>query len=121
MPKRILVIEDEVGYQEVIETFLGATYEVAIVNNAEEGMEKLNSEAFDLVVCDINLLGMSGLEVLNMIHTQQRNETTPVVMCSSQTDDDTRQKVVDLGAAGFVTKPFQIEKLVQVVASLVGE
>ncbi|MBI3289429.1 MAG: response regulator [Elusimicrobia bacterium] len=117
---RILLVEDDLGYQELLSTILADRYALSLCSSAEEGMAKLDAEAFDLVICDINLFGMTGLELLDKLHREGKSEGCPVVLCSSQTDPDTRVKAMTLGAAGFVVKPYDIDALLALIATLLS-
>jgi twitching motility two-component system response regulator PilH len=119
--KNILVVEDEPGYQELMETVLGPKYSITICGNAEDAIAKLDGSRWDLILCDINMLGLTGFEVLSRVKHAGLAETSPVVMCSAQTDATTRESAIRMGAAGFLAKPFAIDNLIKIVESLLPE
>lgn len=119
--KRILIVEDEPGYQELIESILSAgPFDLTICGSVEEAMVKIDTELFDLIITDINLQGMTGIQVLERMKALGRLEACPVVMCSSQFDPETKELVAGLGAAGFIPKPYQYDMLVSTVRSMLG-
>jgi len=110
MAKKILVVEDDAGYQELF-GFVLAAYEVTVCPSIEEAMGKMDAQPFDLILCDINLMGMSGLELLSKVRQDGLVEKIPFILCSSQFDEATKKRAMEEGAAGFVVKPFQTEAL----------
>lgn len=114
---KILVVEDEPGYQELAAAVL-AQYDLTICSSGEEAAKALAEQEFDLLLCDINLMGISGLHFISTLHHDGLSDKVPVVMCSSQDDPETKRKVAELGAAGFVCKPYANEVLLKVVESL---
>lgn len=114
---KILVIEDEPGYQELAAAIL-AQYDLTICSSGEEAEKYLEKEQFDLFLCDINLMGVSGLHFINTLQQEGLSVNVPVVMCSSQDDPETKRKVAELGAAGFVCKPYESSVLLKIVQSL---
>lgn len=121
MRKRILIIEDEPGYQEAIESILIAgPFDLTICGSVEEALVKIDTELFDLIITDINLPGLTGIQVLEKIKALDRLEVCPVVMCSSQFDPDTKETCAGLGAAGFIPKPYKYEMLISTVKAMLG-
>jgi len=121
MSKRILIVEDEPGYQELMATILRpGAFDLTICSSAEAAIVKIDTELFDLIITDINLQGMTGIHVLEKMKSLDRLEACPVVMCSSQFDPATKEMAADLGAAGFIPKPYECEMLLTTVKALLG-
>lgn len=119
--KRILVVEDEPGYQELMESLLSVgPFDLTICGSVEEAIVKIDTEIFDLIITDINLQGMTGIQVLEKMKALNRLEACPVFMCSSQFDPDTKELCASLGAAGFIPKPYQFEMVLSTVKSILG-
>ena len=109
MAERILIVEDEEKLARFIE--LELTHEGYAVEKAfdgREGLEKAESQSYDLVLLDIMLPGLSGLELLRRL---RRTKATPVIMVTAR--DQVMDKVtgLDMGADDYITKPFEIEEL----------
>ncbi|MDE2511001.1 MAG: response regulator [Elusimicrobia bacterium] len=117
---RILLVEDDPGYQELMETMLRKTYQVTICSSAEAALEKLVHERFDLVISDINLLGLTGFEVLGRIKAAGPGKECPVVLSSSNHDQFIREKALVMGAAHFIPKPFDPQTVQDLVSKLIG-
>ena len=109
MSDRILIVEDEERIARFVE--LELTHEGYLVDKSpdgRDGLEKLESGAYDLVLLDIMLPGLNGLEVLRRA---RRTVDTPVIMLTAR--DSVMDKVtgLDMGAEDYITKPFEIEEL----------
>lgn len=117
---KILFVEDEIGYQELAESILSEQYALTVCSSAERAMVKLDAETFDLVIADIYLFGLSGLELLSKLRREGKSESCPVILCSSRVDPEIRQRAMDLGAAGFLAKPYPIETLANLAATFLA-
>ena len=109
MPEKILIIEDEAKLARFIELELvHEGYQVEKSPDGRNGLEKLESGAYDLALLDIMLPGLNGLEVLRRA---RRTVDTPVIMLTAR--DSVMDKVtgLDMGAEDYITKPFEIEEL----------
>ena len=113
--KTILIIEDDPGYQDFIQMIL-SDYDIELYSNIETAEAKLAEKKYDLILCDINLLGMSGFELLESLKKQGKK--IPFVFCSGLSDADTQKRATDAGASGFIKKPFQKDQLIGVVTGL---
>lgn len=113
-------MEDELGYQELMQSILGRAYDLTICSNVEEALGKLEAEIYDLVITDINLHGMTGFVVLEKVKALGRLETSPVIMCSSQFDPETKEMALNIGAAGFIPKPYEFAMVVSTVKAFLG-
>lgn len=119
--KRILIVEDEPGYQELMESLLvTGPFDLTICGSVEDAVVKIDTELFDLIITDINLQGMTGLQVLEKMKALDRLESCPVIMCSSQFDPDTKELAASMGAAGFIPKPYQFEMVISTVKTMLG-
>jgi CheY-like chemotaxis protein len=118
--KRILVVEDEPGYRELMQFILGGVYNMTICSSVEEALVNLDAEQYDLVIADINLHGMTGFAVLEKVKELGRLKASPVIMCSSQFDEETKDRAMRIGAAGFIPKPYQNELVVSTVEAFLG-
>ncbi len=112
---RILVIDDEdVIRMLVVEILESAGYEVTSAESAEVALELLEQAEFDLVVSDIVMPGLSGLELLESVRS--RVASLPVVLVTGAGTYDTLSQALTRGAAGLVTKPFAHSELQLAVA-----
>ncbi len=109
MPGRILVIDDEPQITRVLRASLAAQgYDVRTANDPEEGLRVFRDWPPDLVVTDLMMPGMSGVEVCRAIRALG---TTPVLVLSVREHERSKVEALDAGADDYVTKPFSIQEL----------
>lgn len=109
MKGNILIIEDEIKIARFVEMELNYEgYKVTKVHDGRLGLMKARNEEFDLILLDIMLPSMNGIEVLRRIREESE---IPVIMLTAK--DETMDKVtgLDMGADDYITKPFEIEEL----------
>lgn len=106
----ILIIEDERKLSRVIQLELQyENYETEIAENGKEALHLLETEKWDLVLLDIMIPHLSGLEVLRRF--RRINVYTPVILLTARDAVHDKVSGLDLGANDYITKPFQIEEL----------
>ena len=109
MPGRILVIDDEPQITRVLRASLSAQgYDVRTANDPEEGLEVFREWPPDLVITDLAMPGMSGVEVCRAIRSRG---ATPVLVLSVREHERSKVEALDAGADDYVTKPFGIQEL----------
>ncbi len=109
MPGRILIIDDEPQITRVLRAALSAQgYDVRTANEPEEGLQVFKDWPPDLVITDLMMPGMSGVEVTRSIRTRA---ATPVLILSVRDHERTKVEALDAGADDYVTKPFSIQEL----------
>jgi diguanylate cyclase (GGDEF)-like protein len=105
LPK-ILIIDDEEQVRNLLVAVLGNAYECRTASSAEEALTALVSEAFDLVVSDIDMGGMSGIELVPKLHSMAPD--TVVLMISGNQDIETAINAMRVGAFDYITKPLDL-------------
>jgi DNA-binding response OmpR family regulator len=111
--ERIIVIEDEPDILEVIEyNLVRDGYKVLTSRDGEQGLHKVRKEAPDLVVLDIMLPGMDGIEVCRRLKTDPLTSSIPVVMVTAKTDETDVVLGLGVGADDYIRKPFSPKELV---------
>ena len=113
---KILVIEDEAAIRRVLVKILSEENDAYKVDEAEDGLsgiEKIKNEDFDLVLCDIKMPKMDGVEVLEAI--KKIKPETPIVMISGHGDLDTAVNTMRLGAFDYISKPPDLNRLLNTV------
>ncbi len=108
MPKeRILVVDDEEDIQELVRYNLTREgYRVAGALTGEEALKKARSEAFDLIVLDLMLPGIDGLEVTRRLKSDRRTAHIPIMMLTAKGEEADIVSGLELGADDYITKPF---------------
>jgi two-component system KDP operon response regulator KdpE len=109
-PLRVLVIDDEPAIRRFLRTSLGAQgYSMLESENGETGLAMLQRNAIDVLVLDLGLPGIGGLEVLRRLRAS--GSSVPVIVLSSRTDETGKVAALDMGADDYVTKPFGMDEL----------
>ena len=110
MKGKILVIDDEVEICEMLRNYLEKKgYEVITSHSAIEGIEKLKSEKPKVVLLDIRMPKMDGIEALRRIKEIDRD--VAVIMATGVIDENIAQKTIRLGAVDYIVKPFNLKYL----------
>ncbi|MGH7383338.1 MAG: response regulator [Candidatus Methylomirabilales bacterium] len=113
-PRRILVVEDDEDMRENLRRILTlAGYQVHLARDGAEAITVLQTQPFHLVLTDMLMPRMGGLELLGEIRRLGRS--LPVVFLTAFSNRAAFAKAMDLGAVGFITKPFQASSLLEVV------
>src|SRR5258705_1557382 len=108
-PPKVLVVDDEPPIRKLLRMGLSAQgYEILEAPNGKTSLDLLSQKP-DLVILDLGLPDMQGLELLRMIRA--RNESVPIVVLASRRDEAGKVQALDLGADDYVTKPFGLEEL----------
>jgi len=114
MNKRVLVIDDEPGIRASLKMVLEPTYEVLCAPNGHEGVHLFHTESPDLVLLDVMLPDTDGLVLLKTFGSEDR--IVPVIMLTALKTVKTAVEAMKMGAADYLTKPFDIEELRLIVA-----
>lgn len=110
MPQIILVVEDEPTLQETLKYNLEkAGYEAIVVGNGITALEMARKNPPDLILMDIMLPGMDGIEVTRILRHEQ---STPIIMLTARDDEIDRVLGLEIGADDYLTKPFSMRELV---------
>lgn len=110
MNPRILIVDDEATIRaSLLEALAADGYETDAAESGEEALARCHATAYDLVVTDLKLPGVSGLEILQALRNQGKQ--TPVIMMTAYGDVDTAVSAMRLGAYDFIAKPFKLTVL----------
>jgi len=111
-PKVILLIEDDPDISILVKIALKAgRYKVINVFLGKEGIEKAKKDNVDLILLDTIMPDMDGYEVIKDLKLNETTKNIPVVFFSAKTQEKDIKKALSLGAVGYLTKPFDLEKL----------
>ena len=111
---RILIIDDDIEFANLLRMHLSAVgYAAEVAEDAVEGGKALLARPPALVLCDINMPYLNGLDLMSLMQSDARSASIPVVFISGRTDGDTMAKAVKLGAADFLAKPITREQLLE--------
>ncbi|MDR2143587.1 MAG: response regulator [Treponema sp.] len=118
--KKILAVDDQAEVINIISDFLEGKYEVYPAKTTAKAFSLLHKTKFDLILLDILMPGMNGIEFLKYIKEQVWYENTPVIFVSSESDFKTVAQAVNLGADGYIKKPIEKEILLTKIQAVIG-
>ncbi len=117
---KILVVDDEAGARELFQSILADEgYEVALAVNGEEALALFKNGSFDLVVTDIKMPVMDGLQLLQEI--RNTGSKIDVIMVTAYGEVESYLKAMSLGAAEYINKPIRIKELKRIVNKVLSE
>jgi two-component system chemotaxis response regulator CheY len=120
MGKRILIVDDSSSMRTVAGISLrGAGYEVLEAGNGQEGLAKLNGERIHLIISDVNMPVMDGIEFLKEVKRHPDYRFTPVIMLTTEAGEDKKAAGRAAGAKAWIVKPFQPSVMLDAVSKLV--
>lgn len=119
MKKNILVIEDNPDNMALVEEILeDAGFDIQQAGRAEDGIERLHQGGIDLVLMDISLPDMDGLEATRIIRADKTLKMMPIIGLSAHAMKDDKEAALDAGCNEYQTKPIDEEALLQVIKRL---
>ncbi|MGH2458101.1 MAG: response regulator [Chloroflexota bacterium] len=119
MPK-ILLVDDDMGLRRLVRLTLGPDYDVFEANDGQEALEVARREHPDLVFMDIRMPRVSGYEACRLIKGSPETAKAKVVMLTANTRDADRDVGAEVGADGYMTKPYSPLALLAKVEELIG-
>ena len=115
---RILIIDDNAGFRELLRIMLSNEgYAVQEAEDAVEGGKAMLAGQLDLVICDIDMPYMDGLELLSALRSDPATASLKVILVSGRKDNDTLIKAEQFGALDFLVKPVTRERLLESIVS----
>ena len=117
MPKKILIAEDSPTMRSLIVSTISAMGEFETVEaaNGFEALRILPREKVDLIITDINMPDINGLELVSFIRNNENYRTTPLFIISTEGSERDREKGLALGANAYLVKPFAPQQLQELV------
>ena len=114
----LLIVDDDATIRGMLYDLFSDRYECNTASSADEAFQYLEVEHYDAIITDIAMPGITGVELLKRV--QPRDENTPVILISGKGNEQDRKSLMDLGAFAYVTKPFALDEIEQVVERAVG-
>ncbi len=121
--KRVLVVDDSLTVRELERKLLDHRgYSVDVAIDGMDGWNAVRTGNYDLVIADVDMPRMDGIELVSLIKKDARLSTTPVMIVSYKDREEDRQRGLQAGASYYLTKSsFHDETLLEAVADLIGE
>jgi two-component system chemotaxis response regulator CheY len=120
--KNVLIVEDSKAIRSLIRIALEEVggFFVVEANNGFEALRTLPSRKFDLIITDINMPDINGLELISFVKTNPSYQDIPLIIVSTEKTEEDKRRGLALGAAGYIVKPFRKEDLMALVLQSVG-
>ena len=116
---KVIIVDDEYNITDVVATSLQPDYEVACFNSGESLLEHLKNNSCDIVLLDIGLPGISGIEVLKIVKSKYPD--IAVIMLTASDTAKTAIEALKLGASEYITKPFDLDEFLLSVKKVIEE
>ena len=124
MSKKIMIIDDAEAIRKSVGFALQEEgYEVIEANDGEDGLKKLKKQEVDLILCDVNMPNMNGIEFLKAIKTIDEYSSfrfTPILMLTTESGESMKEEGKQLGAKAWIVKPFKPDQLIKSVKMLIS-
>jgi two-component system, chemotaxis family, chemotaxis protein CheY len=116
----VLVVDDSKLMRDMVSACLRAAPGITISHAASglEAIETLSLRPFDLLVLDLNMPDIGGLEVIEFVRSQDRLRSIPILVLTTRGDEDSRRDTLKAGASSFMTKPFEPDAILSEVLGL---
>ncbi|MDK2124055.1 response regulator [Parachitinimonas caeni] len=120
MSKTIMIVDDSASLRQVVHIALaGAGYEVVEACDGKDGLDKLDGRKIHLIISDVNMPNMDGITFVKAVKQLPNYKFTPIIMLTTEAQEDRKREGQMAGAKAWVVKPFQPEQMLNAVARLV--
>ncbi len=121
MSKAALIVDDSTTMRQMVAfTLKEAGFTVFEGGNGQEGIDQLEKQQkVDLIITDLNMPVMDGIQFIKQVRTRAACKFTPVLMLTTETNDTKKQEGKAAGATGWIVKPFNPDQLLQVIKKVV--
>ncbi|MBI5937718.1 MAG: response regulator [Betaproteobacteria bacterium] len=121
MGKVVLTVDDSASIRQMVGfTLKSAGYEVVEAVDGEDGLNKAKAKAADLVLTDQNMPKMDGLTLIKTLRGLPQYRSTPILVLTTESSDAMKAAGKSAGATGWLVKPFDPQKLLDVVKKVIG-
>ena len=123
MAKCVLVVDDSETVRQVLQlTLSNAGFDVIEAEDGDDALDKLSkAPVVDMLITDLNMPNMDGLELIKKIREDKKHRFTPIVMLTTESSEEKKRAGREAGASGWIVKPFKPEQLLKVVKMVLGD
>jgi two-component system chemotaxis response regulator CheY len=119
MTNKLLTVDDSPSVRKLVEFSLKAKgFRVSSAENGMEALKLMSKEQFDAIILDINMPLMNGLEFLQQIRSEKAYASIPVIMLTTEGQDEDKDKAISLGATAYIVKPFKPTQLLSLIEKI---
>jgi two-component system chemotaxis response regulator CheY len=118
--KTILIVEDSATTRSLIRAVIDelGDYETVEAGSGFEALKMLPQQDYDLIVTDINMPDINGLELINFVRNNPRYNHLPIIIVSTERSEEDKKRGMALGATAYVTKPFKSSELQEIIKKI---
>lgn len=121
MSKTILTIDDSASIRQMVAmTLKSAGHAVLEAGNGAEGYDQATSNKVDAVITDLNMPVLNGIEFIRKFRQHPASKGVPIILLTTESDDDLKRQAKEAGATGWIVKPFQQDQLLAVIRKVTG-
>lgn len=121
MAKTVLTVDDSASIRQMVTfTLKSAGYEVTEAVDGQDGLDKAKAKAYNLVLTDQNMPKIDGLTLIKSLRALPQYRSTPILMLTTEAGDAMKAAGKAAGATGWLVKPFDPQKLIDVVKKVIG-
>ena len=121
MAKTILAIDDSASIRQMVAfTLKSSGYEVVEAVDGMDGLDKAKTKSYNLILTDQNMPRMDGLTLIKNLRALPQYKTVPILMLTTESSGAMKQQGRAVGATGWLVKPFDPQKLIEVVKKVIG-
>ncbi len=121
MAKTILAVDDSISIRQMVSfTLKSAGYEVVEATDGQDGLDKAKTRSFNLVLTDQNMPRLDGISLVKSLRALPQYAATPILMLTTESSDAMKSQGRAAGATGWLVKPFDPQKLIEVVRKVIG-
>jgi len=120
MNKKILFVDDSESIREIVNfTLTREGYEVTLSSNGKEALNYLNGTEYNLIITDLYMPEMNGIELIKEIRKKPEYKYTPILFLSTESQLDKKMEAKEAGATGWIVKPFVPAKLIEAINKVI--
>ncbi|MFI5894282.1 response regulator [Actinoplanes sp. NPDC051513] len=121
MGKTVLVVDDSASVRQVVSIALkGAGYDVIQGSDGKDALKQLDGRRVHLIISDVNMPNMDGITFVSEAKKLPAYKFTPIIMLTTESQEDKKRRAQAAGAKAWVTKPFQPEQMLAAVSKLIA-
>jgi CheY-like chemotaxis protein len=122
LTKRVLVVDDDIGVREIVDLTLKAmtTWDVLIASSGKEAIAIAEKESLDVILMDMMMPGIDGIETLKRIQANNTNKSIPSILLTAKNLGKKKQELANLNCLGIISKPFKCSDLIKQMRSLLN-
>lgn len=120
MKKTILIVDDSESIRKLVQFNLSnAGYYILVANNGKDALKYFNGEIIHLLLTDLHMPVMNGLELIKEVRKIKLYKHLPILFLTTETQTSIKKEAKEAGATGWIVKPFEFEKLISTIRKVI--